>query len=88
MKRIILGVIAGAGLITLAACGPGTPTQSPECKGYITCYEKTGGTKGSLDAAYGPTVTCWSTADTAATCTTACKSAVVSLKTGYPDAGC
>ena len=92
MKRIVLGVVAGLSLITAAACGGGGGGQSTECKNYILCYEKTGGTKGSLDSSYGASGSCWSTgvAASAEACTTACKSANDSYKsTGQgADAGC
>ncbi len=88
MKRIVLGVMAVVSLITVAACGPGGSSQSAECKAYVTCYESTGGTKGSLDSSYGGSGTCWMTSSTADSCTAACKSAITSLKAVYPDAGC
>ena len=88
MKRIVLGVVAGLSLITVAACGGGGGGQSAECKAYVTCYEATGGTKGSLDASYGSSGTCWMTTATGDSCTAACKSAITSLKSAYPDAGC
>jgi hypothetical protein len=88
MKRIVLGVVAAVGVFTVVACGGGQ-SQSAECKAYVTCYEATGGTKGSLDSSYGAMGTCWSTTTAAATaCTDACKSATASLKSVYPDAGC
>ena len=90
MKRIVLGVVAGLSLITAAACGSSTSAQSKECKDYITCFEKTGGTKGAQDTTYGPSGTCWSTGvvATADSCTAACKAANAALKTSNPDAGC
>jgi hypothetical protein len=90
MKRIVLGVVAGLSLLTVAACGSGGGGQSTECKDYIACYEKTGGTKGSLDSTYGAMGTCWSTgvAATAESCTSTCKSSLATTKTSYPDAGC
>jgi len=90
MKRIVLGVVAGLSLITVAACGGGGTAQSTECKDYVACYEKTGGTKGSLDASYGSAGTCWSTgvAATAESCTATCKSGLATLKTSFADAGC
>jgi hypothetical protein len=88
MKRIVLGVVAGLSLIAIAACGGG-PSQSAECKAYVTCYEATGGTKGSLDSSYGAMGTCWTTTTAAAdSCTSACKTALASLQSAYPDAGC
>ena len=87
MKRIVFGTIAAMSLFGIA-CSSG-PSQSAECKAYVTCYEATGGTKGSLDSSYGTMGTCWTTTTTAAdSCTAACKSAISSLKTAYPDAGC
>ena len=89
MKRIMFAAAAVLSMAVIAACGPSTPPQSAECKAYVTCYEKTGGTKGSLDSSYGAMGSCWSTTTTAAdACTAACKSAIASLKTAYPDAGC
>ena len=89
MKRIVLGVVAGLSLLTVAACGGGV-SQSTECKDYVACYEKTGGTKGSLDTTYGASGTCWSTGvqTTADSCTATCKSSLAATKTSYPDAGC
>ncbi len=88
MKRIVLGVVAAVGVLGLVACGGGA-SQSTECKDYVACYEKTGGTKGSLDSSYGAMGTCWSTTTAAATaCTDACKSATAALKSAYADAGC
>lgn len=87
MKRIIIGAVGALSLFAIA-CGGG-PTQSPECKAYVTCYEATGGTKGSLDSSYGPMGTCWTTTTAAAdSCTSACKTALASLQSAYPDAGC
>ena len=89
MKRIVLGVVSAGGNLAFAACGGGTPPQSTECKDYVTCYEATGGTKGSLDLSYGEKGSCWSTTTAAATaCTDACKSAEAALKSAYADAGC
>ena len=90
MKRIVLGVVAGLSLITVAACGGGGGGQSTECKDYVACYVKTGGTASTLDSTYGAMGTCWSTgvAATAESCTATCKSTIASLKTSYPDAGC
>ena len=65
------------------------PTQAPDCRSYLTCYERTGGTVGSLDSTYGPNGTCWSNGSATQTaCADACKSALSSIRTAYPDAGC
>jgi len=85
MKRIVLGVVAAVGVLTALACGS-SPSQSKECKDYIVCYEKTGGTKGSQDTVYGAMGSCWTTTQVFAdSCTTTCKSATDSLKTSFPD---
>lgn len=71
------------------AGGSGQSAQSVECKAYVGCYEATGGTRGSLDSTYGPSGACWSTTSAAANaCTSACKTAIVSLMSAYPNAGC
>jgi hypothetical protein len=89
MQRIAFAVAAAALSLVAIACGPGTPSQSAECKAYVTCYEATGGTKGSLDSSYGTMGSCWSTTSAAAdSCTSACKTALASLQSAYPDAGC
>jgi hypothetical protein len=63
--------------------------QSRACKDYVACYEKTGGTPGVLDSSYGPGGTCWTlNSQTAMSCTAACTSAISSLRSAYPDAGC
>ena len=88
MKRIVLGVVAMVGVAAVVACGGGA-SQSTECKDYIACYVKTGGTASTLDSTYGAMGTCWTTTTAAATaCTDACKSATAALKSGRPDAGC
>ena len=88
MKRIVLGVVAAVGVLTALACGS-SPSQSSECKAYLDCYVKTGGTLSTYDGTYGAMGTCWSTTTAAATaCTDSCKTATASLKTAFPDAGC
>ncbi len=89
MKRIVLGVVAGLSLIVGAACGGGGG-QSTDCKNYVACYEKTGGTKGSLDASFGASGTCWSVSTTTETCNTTCKTQIDLYKSNGTgaDAGC
>ena len=88
MKRIVLGVVAAAGIFAVVACGGGA-SQSTECKDYLVCYVKTGGTLSTLDSTYGAMGTCWTTTTAVATsCTDACKAATTALKSGFPDAGC
>jgi hypothetical protein len=63
--------------------------QSKECAAYVACYEKTGGTPGSLDSTYGKQGTCWTTSPAASqSCTAACKTAVASLQAAFPEAKC
>lgn len=89
------------GLAVLVGCGDleqdriclGHPCrklgQTEECAAYVACYEKTGGTPGSLDSSYGRNGTCWTTSEAATqACTAACASAIQSLRSAYPDAGC
>ena len=90
-QRRVLGVLgASVAAVTLMACYGASPNnQSDECRAYVACYEKTGGTKGHLDSTYGPDGTCWTTTTTAAhECTSACKTAAATLKSSFPDAGC
>ena len=88
MKRLACGAVAALSVFAIA-CGGSAPGQSAECKAYVTCYENTGGTKGSLNASYGPMGTCWTTTQAAAdSCTAACKMALTSLNPAHPDAGC
>lgn len=96
-----LALLGALGLLA-AACGGdpekdriclGKPCprfgQSEECAAYVACYEMTGGTPGSLDSSYGRNGTCWIINDVASqSCTAACKSAIQSLRSAYPDAGC
>ena len=87
MKK--MSVVLGLAVTVVAvACGGGG-SQSTECKNYVACLEKTGTSTTSLKDTYGEKGSCWTTGGTTAdTCTSACKTALDSLKTGYPDAGC
>ena len=85
MKKMILAV--GLAGVLAVACGGGGG-QSQDCKDYLACAEKTGTGSTSLTDTYGPSGTCWTNTTSAESCTSACKSALSSLKTGYPDAGC
>lgn len=63
--------------------------QSEECRLYVACYEKTGGTVGALDTAYGPKGACWSNGVSAAqSCTAACTTSLDSLRSAFPASGC
>jgi hypothetical protein len=84
-------------LLGCAACGPSDrvclghpcPAQTQPCKDYVNCFVKTGGARATLDSTYGPMGTCWSTTAAAVqACNDACASALPSLKTAFPDAGC
>jgi hypothetical protein len=73
-------------LLALLGCRP----QAAECKKYIDCVEALNpGSGESLKDRYGPDGTCWSTSDAqAATCSSACKTAlsVAQAGTTVPDA--
>ena len=90
MKRIVIGVMAVVGVFAAAACGGGGGGQSDECKAYVACYYKTGGTAGSLDSSYGASGSCWTTPTGGESCTSACKTANASYKSSglAADAGC
>ena len=63
--------------------------QSKACALYVACYEATGGTPGSLDSSYGKQGTCWQfSSSVSQSCTAACRSAIDSLRSAFPDAGC
>lgn len=64
--------------------------ESFACTAFVSCYERTGGTVGSLDSTYGPKGTCWraTSPSVAESCTAACASALSSLRSQFPDAGC
>ena len=65
---------------------PGRST--PDCQTFLVCYSRTGGDVNGLQSTYGNGGTCWTSgAATADSCTSACKSAVRSLKLST-DAGC
>ena len=91
-RGVLEAVGAGVAAITLMACYGAPPvTQSTDCQDYINCFEKTGGTKDSLESAYGPMGSCWSTTQTAADkCTSSCKAANDDYKSNGigADAGC
>jgi len=71
---------------TAGQCG-GLSPQSTSCKKYVSCYEATGGTFGSLASTYGTNGTCWTnTAATANACTEACISALSALRSAHPNA--
>jgi hypothetical protein len=88
-------------LLLLVACGdpdgsriclnppclvPGRPT--PACEAYVTCFERISPGQ-SLQSTYGNGGVCWSQGQsTADACTAACSSAISSLRTAFPDAGC
>lgn len=87
MRILIIAVL-------LALCAVGCDCGrvimgSTECDAYIACFEKTGGTKGSLDATYGASGSCWMGSGAQAdSCSAACKNALAMLKGANPDAGC
>jgi hypothetical protein len=84
-----MSVVLGLAATVLAvACGGGGGGQSQDCKDYLSCATKVGQSTQSLTDTYGPSGTCWSTTATSDSCTSACKSALSSLKTAYADAGC
>ena len=81
-------LFVGCGGERLCLSGP-CPTQSAACRDFITCFNLTGGTSGSLDSTYGPKGTCWtSNQNVVNACTEACTSALASEKVSFPDAGC
>ena len=78
----------GAVLGWLLAHAAGPP-QNANCKAYVTCFEATGGTKGTLDSSYGPMGSCWTAApERAQSCDDACVEAQNALIADFPDAGC
>lgn len=78
-----------AAIFLLSGCGFAGDQTAPFCKVYTTCYEATGGTKGSLDSLYGSMGTCWTTTQQAAdTCTAECRARLAALQKMFPDAGC
>ena len=80
MKKIFAGLF----VLAMVACGSSGPTQSADCKKYVTCYDKALGTT-TMDSTYGTTGTCWaSTQAVADSCTSACTAALPSMKTSYP----
>jgi hypothetical protein len=84
-----MSVVLGLAVTVVAVACSGGGGQSQECKDYLACAEKTKTGSQSLTDTYGDKGTCWTTGGaTADSCTAACKSALSSLKTGYPDAGC
>ena len=81
MKKIFAGLF----VLAMVACGSSSPTQSADCKKYVSCYDKATTTT-SLDSTYGASGTCWTTTQTYAdTCTSACTAALPGLKTSYPN---
>ncbi len=82
-----MSVVLGLAVTVVAvACGGGGQPQ--ECKDYVACATKIGGTvKDSAETGYGEKGTCFVGGQTQV-CADACKSALSGLKTGYPDAGC
>ena len=84
----VVRVKKGIVLLALAGCGSAATMQSQECRDYIACYEKVGGT-GSLDKTYAAGGSCWGGVGAMATsCTATCKSTLATLKASYPNAGC
>ena len=82
--RALVGLVLAAG----GACGGGRGGQSQECRDYIACYARVGGT-GSLEQTYAAGGSCWSGgAALADSCTAACRSTLATLKASYPGAGC
>src|SRR5688500_14809384 len=63
------------------------PGQTKECAAYVACYERTVGTPGVLDSTYGKNGVCWQNDSSAMACTSACISAVASLRS-ISDGGC
>jgi hypothetical protein len=71
-----LGTQGGLG----GAGGGSRGDQTADCRAYIACYEKTGGTKGSLNPTFGLNGTCWmSGAEPADQCATACTTSLARL---------
>ena len=64
-------------------------SQDSTCKSYMTCFEATGGLKGSLDSTYGASGSCWSmTTQRADECRKTCVDELNALIRKFPDAGC
>ena len=82
MKRFIVGAVAA---LALSACGGGG--QSETCKKYLACTEAvSAGSSASLKSSYGEGGTCWTTNQASAdACTTACQSALDTLKAANPN---
>lgn len=76
--------------ILLAACSSiGAPSRAAECKAYVTCYERFGGVKGSLDSTYGSSGDCWTTTlEQTQICTATCIALNKKLIADHPDGGC
>jgi hypothetical protein len=81
MKKIFAGLF----VLAMVACGSSI-SQSTDCSNYVACYDKAMGTTGTMDSTYGKTGTCWTTTQASAdACTAACKSAMSTMKTSYPN---
>jgi len=86
MKRIVLGVLAGLSLITVAACGAALPSK--ECQALIDCSKKASpSTTATYESTYGDKGSCGASAATGDACNLSCKAGLDALKL-IPDAGC
>ncbi len=84
LHRLRVVVIA---LLALTGCGLSPSPQTQECRDYLACYQKIGGTGDA--GAYESTGSCWTTnSPMAQSCTAACVSTLRTLKLVFPDAGC
>ena len=84
MRRLL-----AVGLLGCGCYGADAGYGGGDCKAYVTCYEATGGTRGSLDSTYGTMGTCWTTTSQAAdNCLRVCKEQLAAVAMAHPDAGC
>ncbi len=75
-------------MLALASCSAAPSPQTQECRDYIACYRKVGGT-GDLTATYEASGSCWTTnAPMAQSCTAACVSSLGNLRVMFPSSGC
>lgn len=74
--------------VTVVAVACGGSSQPQECKDYVACAKKIGGSAATgVEEGYGEKGTCFVGGATDA-CKNACSAGLSGLKTGYPDAGC
>lgn len=83
-KRLVGAVLAGLGLLAIAGCS-GDSGQSIECRQYLACVLKVGGSTASLESSYGSNGSCWTDPSSADTCNKYCKSALAAFPS---EAGC